>query len=375
VASDAVADARLAVKQVKQAAAMGRYRAALRRSSRALDVLRDDRSRKAAGERARLFIWRGWVRSSQDRPNEAIAWYRRGVAEARRARDDEALAQAYLGLDTAYFETGELDKARYSPRALALYERRGDLGRQALMLNNMGVLAKERSEWDEARTLYDRARHLFELTGDRSYETLVKFNVAEILSDQGDYAEAERLLREVVRAWRAAGADTDLAEARRELARALARQGDHERALALLDGARSTQLEHRQVAEVLTTDLRRAEVLLLARRGEEALAIAASIEAGAASTESGPLLATGLHRVRGWAMLQGGDPVAAAEHFRAALALATERGDAFQATLALDGLLASLAPDDPGRPDVAARRDTMVRRLGISRTPSIPTGS
>ena len=48
------------------------------------------------------------------------------------------------------------------------------------------------------------------------------------------------------------------------LARTLAHQGDHEAALTNLDDARATQIEHGQMSEVVTTDLRRAEVMLLA---------------------------------------------------------------------------------------------------------------
>ena len=358
VAPDRVADARLAVKQVKQATAMGRYPSALRQSARSLAALDGLSSRAASAQRARLLVWRGWVRYSQNRASEAIEWCERGVAEARRARDDEALAQGYQALDSAYFDTGELDKAIYSPRALAIYERIGDIGRQALILNNMGVLAKDRSEWDEARRLYDRSRHLFEVTGDRAYETLVKFNVAEILSDQGHYAEAEALLRDVIRSWRAAGAETDVAEARRELARALARQGDHAAALDLLAEARATQVEHGQQGEVLTTDLRRAEAMLLAGRTQEALALADEIEAGAGSSDGGALLTTGVARVRGWGHLQEGRPAEAAHWFREAVRLATERGDDFQATLALDGLLAASIPTTRSgpRPSSAAMR-------------------
>lgn len=375
VASDAVADARLAVKQVKQATAMGRYRSALGRATRSLAALDGISGPAAAGQRARLLVWRGWVRYSQNRASEAVDWCQLGAEEARRAGDDEALAQAYQALDSAYFDTGELDRATNSPLALEIYERMGDLGRQALILNNMGVLAKDRSQWDEARELYNRSRRLFEVTGDRAYETLIKFNVAEILSDQGHYVEAEDLLRDVVRAWRAAGAETDVAEARRELARVLARQGDHAASLTLLDDARKTQVEHGQSGEVLTTDLRRAEALLLAGRGDEALVLADSIEAGAQTADGGALLITGVARVRGWGHLQRGERSIAVERFGAALSLATERGDDFQATLALDGLLAALAWDDPDRAATIGRRDALVARLGIERTPPVPTGS
>jgi hypothetical protein len=143
----------------------------------------------------------------------------------------------------------------------------------------------------------------------------------------------------------------------------------------LLDEARAVQVEHGQLGEVLTTDLRRAEAMLLAGRTVEALEIADDIAAHAASVDGGALLTTGIHRVRGWGRLQQGDRAGAAEQFRDALRLATQRGDDFQATLALDGLLTALEPDDPERPAVSASRDAMAQRLGITRTPPVPTGS
>jgi hypothetical protein len=42
------------------------------------------------------------------------------------------------------------------------------------MLNNMGAVAHDMSNWDQARQLYDRAEQLFEQIGDRAYGTLVK---------------------------------------------------------------------------------------------------------------------------------------------------------------------------------------------------------
>jgi class 3 adenylate cyclase/tetratricopeptide (TPR) repeat protein len=374
VATDPVATARLAVKQVKQGSALGRYTTALRRATTALAALDGVSGRAAASQRARLLVWRGWVMYNQDLASEAIVWSQRGADEARRARDDEALAQAYQTIDAAYYGMGRLDKVRYSPRALELFERIGDLGRQALILNNMGVFAKDRSEWDEARAMYDRARHLFETTGDRAYETLVKYNVAEILSDQGHYEEAEALQRDVLRTWRGAGAATDAAEARRELARTLARQGHYETALRHLEDARATQIEHGQMSEVLTTDLRRAEVMSMAGRGEDALAIADDIEARAATTEGGALMEAGVCRVRGWGLLQRGVRSQAATQFRESSLLAEARRDDFQVTQALDGLLATLDRGDAEYDNVAARRDELLQRLGIIRTPPIPTG-
>jgi hypothetical protein len=80
-------------------------------------------------------------------------------------------------------------------------------------------------------------------------------------------------------------------------------------------------------------------------------------------------------RVRGWGLLQAGDRAGSAAWFRKAHASAIERGDDFQATLALDGLHLALDPDDPERDAIAAKRDAMTARLGIERTPPVPTGS
>ena len=99
---------------------------------------------------------------------------------------------------------------------------------------------------------------------------VVKYNIAEILSDQGHWTSAERLLREAIRVWRASGADTDVAEGRRELGKAIGRRGDIETALALLNEARVTQVSHNLPGEVLATDTRTAEVLVIAGRSTEA---------------------------------------------------------------------------------------------------------
>ena len=63
--------------------------------------------------------------------------------------------------------------------------------------------SQERSDWDEALDLYQRARDLFERTGDTGNASLAKYNIAEILDDQGRLDEAEPLLRDVIRVWRA----------------------------------------------------------------------------------------------------------------------------------------------------------------------------
>ena len=131
----------------------------------------------------------------------------------------------------------------------------------------MGVTAKALSRWNDSRMFYDRALRLFETTGDRTMGGLAKYNIAELLSDQGLYDDAEPLLRDVIRVWRASGAETRTRrQPKRELGRLMARRGDVETARELLQSARLQQVHAGQQNEVLTTDFRLAELLVLAGR-------------------------------------------------------------------------------------------------------------
>ena len=169
----------------------------------------------------------------------------------------------------------------------------------------MGVYAKELGNWAEARDLDDRARQLFEKTGDRALESLAMFNTAESLFDQGHAEEATTLLRDVIRHWRAAGAETDVAEAWRELARLEARRGDFDSATTLLNEARAAQAGHSQHDEVLITDCRTAETLVLAGRPGEALEGDRAANPGEDRRRRASL-APALLRIEGWALLQQG---------------------------------------------------------------------
>ena len=240
--------------------------------TRALTSLERVSGDDAAGHRARLYVWYGWIRFNQDRPQETILWCRRGEQEALKAGARDALAQAYQFLDPAFDESGQIEQAVYSARALEIYEELGDLWQQAITLNNMGVTAKALSRWNDSRRFYDRALRLFETTGDRTMGGLAKYNIAELLSDQGLYDEAEPLLRDVLRVWRASGAETDAAEAKRELGKLMTRRGDVETAHELLLAARLQQVHAGQQNEVLTTDFRLAELLVMRRASSEALA-------------------------------------------------------------------------------------------------------
>ena len=103
------------------------------------------RGREAAAARARLMV----VQTRHalfpepargEHPMGEIGRARGATARTPRTR----LPDAYKLLDLALKESGELDQAIYSERALRLYEELGDLRSQAIVLNNLGVIAQER---------------------------------------------------------------------------------------------------------------------------------------------------------------------------------------------------------------------------------------
>ena len=360
---------RLALKQAKLSTRLGRYPQALSRVSRALALLDGVPGRDAAGHRARLYVWYGWTRYWQDRPDDAIEWCRRGEREARKARANDALAQAFQFLDGALTDSGQIEQAIYSPKALAIYEEIGDLWQQAMTLNNMGVIAKELSRWDESRELYDRARELWETTGDRWGASIAKYNIAEILADQGRLDEAEALLREVLRVWRASGAETDAAAAKQELGRIAARRGDFDSARELLESARVDQVRAGEQRQVITTDVRLAELLVLAGAGDDALTLVDELLPRAESLGASPLLSR-LLRTRGWALIQTGRLDDASEPLEEALRLARTRTDLYESALALEALVAlGRLNGDHGVDALDVERQSLLARLGIVATP------
>ncbi len=378
VGHDPIKAAPLVVKQAIISTRSAQYRRAVARVSRALHALEGLPGRPAAASRARLMVEVAAVRFLQNRRIESIDWCRRAIREAKRGHERHALAEAYKVLDMALLENGEIKKATYSERALAIYQELEDLRSQVLVLNNLGLIAHDRSRWDRSRELYERALELADIVGDRSMGALVKYNISEILIDQCRYDEAEPLLREVIRVWRASGAEADVAEAQRESARLLSRRrndGDLESARRLLDAARKEQTVAGKAGEVLLTDSRIAEMLVLAGESEQALEVIERALAEVGTTEGGSVVVPRLQRLRGWGLLQTGRTIEAAASLRRALQSARRRDDVYEAALALDGLIAVGQLAGRPMPDLLRERDALYLKLGITRPLTIPLKS
>ena len=374
--NDPIEIAPLVVKQAIIDTRSASYRRAVDRVLRALEHLDGVPGREAAASRSRLMVEVAAIRFLQNRRVESMSWCKRAIPEAKRGRALDAEAQAYKVLDGALIENGEVTKTRYSGRALELFREIGDLRNQVLVLNNLGVIEHEKSNWDASRKFYFEAMELADVIGDRSMGALTKYNVSEILIDQGRPDDAEPLLRDAIRVWRASGADADVAEGQRERARLLARRrgpGDIDEARQLLEGAREEQANAGKPFEVLITDSRRGEVEVVAGRPAAALAIVERGIIEAERTEGGSLVMPRLERTRGWALLQSGRAKEASEAFRRAERLARRGEDIYELAQALDGLVA--VRRSMGRPwqARAAERDAIYKRLGIIAPVEIPT--
>ncbi len=371
---DPVATAPLVVRQAASAIRTGRLRRAATRAQVGLRRLEGQRGPAAAASRARLMVPLAAARTHQNRYAEAVRWARQAIPEAKRGRAPDALAEAYKILDLALWESGRLDRATHGELALAIYDELNDLRNQALVLNNMGLIAHDRSNWEESSALYQRGLELADRIGDRSLGALMKFNLTEILIDRGLLDDAEPVIREVIRLWRAAGAETDVAEANRELARLLSRRGQFDEARSLLDATRAYQVQRGITAEVLRTDVRRSELFLLEARAGEALEVLAAAERMAATIDGGAVVETSLLRLQGCAMLQLGQIKAARRALDAALRRARERGERLDEALALDALIHLDTRDDAVRRELVEARAAAFRDLGVAVAPPFATG-
>ena len=299
-------EAQLMHKEALVPSWLGKLPLALRYASRALRMLAEVSGNDAAGERARLYALYGSIRIEQGLTLDAIKWCTRAVEEAESADAREPLAHAYFLLDWCYASLGRYEEAIYSPRALAIYEELGNLQRQGLILNNMGVFAHFQGRWDEALDLYKRAEQAWAEAGDRWNGSMATANVGEVLSDQGRLEEGEPFLRDALRVARASESGTRVSMVGVRLGRLLARTGRFEEAHPLLGEARDEYRDAASLAELCNAEAWIAECLMLQGDSEAALAFSTEVLGRGQSLKGVFDVIALLNRVRGSALLQLG---------------------------------------------------------------------
>ncbi|MFO7570974.1 MAG: tetratricopeptide repeat protein [Gaiellaceae bacterium] len=271
VKDDPIEYARLADKRHWVPFRLAKHAQALRWLTRGIAALDGVDATEAAVERARLMASYATVRQVQRRPNDAIEWARKAIAEAERCGGGakEAEAAAYYILDWAHVALGRTDEAVYGERSLAIYQEIGNKKRIGAVLNHLAGRAYLDGRWDECLALAARAKDATEAIGDRWSAAAVGYNIGETLADQARYDEAEPIVRESMSVWSEDGALSDAAEASSLLGRILAHLGRFDQAEPLLTESLAVFRETGDEAEEIKAEGRLA-YLSLARGDAQA---------------------------------------------------------------------------------------------------------
>ena len=324
--------------------AMGRYADALEWYDRALAV-NDELGDEAARAHLRCAIGMSYaaVRFRQGAYDDCIRRCNDVVAEALEIDDHLQLARAYMMLHNVHTMTVSPERVAFRGLALSIFEDLGDLRRQALTLNNLGIDAYYEGDWDKALDVYARSRTLFERLGDVSNVAMAANNIGEILADRGRIDEAEALFGEVVETADASGRRGLATIARLNLGRAVSRSGRLDEGAALIAEAAAAFADMQAESFALEAEVRLAECDLF--RGTAAAAALARARSVLTAADSGSdtVRAVAL-RVEGSALLQLRRPDEARRCLTAAADAARGAGLLYELALALD-----LLGDDESR--------------------------
>jgi tetratricopeptide (TPR) repeat protein len=367
-----VEDGQLIQKEAIALLRLGRYPQALRRLSQALRTLEDVEGDAAAAQRARLCGWYASVLHHQKRPEPAIDWCRRTIAEAEQSGARDALAHAAYVLDWAYVALGRSEEAVHTQQAIEIWEELRDYDRLSRALNNLGGYTYLDGRWDEALELAERARAACLMIGDETTASVAALNIAEVRSDQGRYEDAEPALRELLDLRRGTGIPLEIAEAASVLGRHSARVGSFDEARVLLEEARELYAAEGDEIDLLTTDTRLVECLVSEQKTDEALALAAEATERAEDMTGVSVLVATLHRLRGWALMQAGDLDGAEQALEESLRLARLEDENFgirsadyEVALTLGAMVRLFELRGDATAEAETERDEIFSRLGV----------
>ena len=365
LSDDPVAEAELCLKEAWIPERVGRYSEAVRWIRRGLRAVGDADGAEAGRQRAQLSVWYGAVRQAQGHHREAVTWCEKAISEARRSGDRDAEAHALFISDWAWTSLGRSDRATNSERALEIYTELGDLRGQAVVLNNLGVFAYFRGDWDDAISYYERGREARVATGNDIDAAFGTCNVAEILANQGHYEEADRRFRDGLRVFRAGRYRYGIGYTLMLSGQLASRVGSFDDAYERLREARSELDASGLMSDVRLVDARTAESMTFEGRPTEALAIVERLLASGSAGLSAEMAL--LQRIRGYALMNLGDTEGAAHALALSLQSAQDLEASYEVALTLvaQRSLARLSGNDQLASDLEARSTTILDRLGV----------
>lgn len=363
-----IARARLNLREGYVQERLGRYVSALRWFGKGLRLLDgSDLANEEESVRTELLTSTAEVRYFQGKIEAAIRVAREALQQAERIGDRLSMGRAYYILNNAYNYLRDVRAKEYGELALQIFKEERNLKLEANVLNNLGIGAYFRGEWNEALRLYRESKEAIEKTGHVLGGAVAANNMAEILSDQGRLDEAERMFEEALSTMRATAHSRMIYGILGNLGRAAARAGSHREAAGLLEESLAGFRQLGDEFNVSITEARVAENFLLEGRSAEALEL---VERLIATNPAG--LGPMLHRIAGDAQLQMGRLGQAREHLDESLSNARTAQDEYETALGLEALgrLAALAGEDPSPYQHEAGR--ILQILGVRTAPATP---
>jgi tetratricopeptide (TPR) repeat protein len=153
-------------------------------------------------EAAAIWIELAHVAWRQGRYDDAVIAGEKGVAGARATDAPQLLAEGYKHLGTAHVLKGDhATGIELYRRALSIYESLSDLQGLMNVHNNIGIVLRRQSRWDEALAEQQRAQDLARRIGDVWGIGMALANMAETLRNRRDYDGAIAAAEEALRCW------------------------------------------------------------------------------------------------------------------------------------------------------------------------------
>ena len=180
-----------------------------------------DRARGSAPElRAQVYSDLGWLSLRRGDLTAAREWLEQGLALVGDTEHYGVLSSVLNRLGAVYYNRSEWKQAvTYVERALELRDKLGDVVGYARSINNLGILKQASGDWDGALADYQRAVEMHEHIGEVEGLALASTNLGVLYTDRGEWPKAEEyLLRSFAIAQRVAHA-YELAQAHMNLGR------------------------------------------------------------------------------------------------------------------------------------------------------------
>jgi len=329
---DPVARAELLGLRARARERAGAFSLALREIAAGRRLLEENDEQPARKVRASLGSLAAMVRFAQQRYDEALRRAEEAIAEARRAGEPAALAQALVAADSAQLSLGGGSSGRML-EALSIYKDLGDLSNEGTVRGNLGCEAYLAGRWDEALEWFGGDRDICQRAGNMVGAAIAAANIGDIYVKRGQHDEAEPVLRDAVRVLRASGFNDGAACSELQLARVLVHRDAFEEANAMLERIRTEFMALGQSANALEASLIGA--LARIRQGQADAALGLLDQAATAAGDSGALLLPQVAEARARALAATGNYAAANDEIEEGLVAARRLGLRYEEAILL----------------------------------------